>query len=100
MYLIGGAGYTGAIMSSSLVEWDPENEVAWCPEETHTYLRDIQGICHVLDKVSEQSIDAVTTAQHKCRAAKGIDTFFYRHVSDHRGRKMQADCGAKELLWK
>ena len=94
LHLVGGTGYKGAIMSGSLNKWDSENEVAWCPEERHTHLRDVQGVCRVLNQIDEGSIDAFTTAQHRCNSSKEIDTFSFRFVSDHKGCKMKKDSSA------
>ena len=33
------------------LEWSNESEVAWCPMVTHTYMRNLQGVCTILPKV-------------------------------------------------
>ena len=81
------------------LEWSNESEVAWCPMVTHTYMRNLQGVCTILPKVDPGTNTMLcmhTLAQPLSGRVRRSDRI-HRPIYD-RGRPLQQPAGPSEHI--
>ena len=112
--IIGDTSVTQRDALKMNLEWHNDSEVAWCPMVTHTYMRNLQGVCTILPKVyrarykhnamyahtcttielpcaqiGQENDQFMTVVAHCSNHRDHPNTFFFRHTVDESGTEIR-----------